>query len=138
MFSCRLFLCKLFLLLIFLYFLAHFLLDGNDLGWMPPSPDLSFVTDSPKKKHPDGPLVMKDGILDVGKTKNNKLVKAVLMESPMDEIIGINEGVNGGKRRKKLPISEQFLTVSGMILYFLYLKVSKNSSHGATNRRNTV
>ena len=112
MFSCRLFLCKIFLLLIFLYFLAHFLLDGHDLGWMPPSPDLSFVTDSPKKKHPDGPLVMKDGILDdsISKANNNKLVKAVLMESPMDEIIGINE--EGKKRRNKLPISEQFLTVS--------------------------
>lgn len=112
MFSCRLFFLKLFILLIFLYFLAHFLLNGQqDLGWMPPPPDLTFVTDSPKKKHPDGPLVLKEGILEEegGKGRGrNKLVKAVLMESAVE----INEGGEGNKgRRRKLPISEQFLAV---------------------------
>jgi hypothetical protein len=100
---------------------------------MPPPPDLSHVTDSMAKKHPDGPLVMNDGILAEEKTsgKSRKLTKIVLMDPAQMDIdadeddVKIKGGGGGeeetentkkkARRKKKLPISEQFLAVSEIL-----------------------
>nr|CAD2188930.1 unnamed protein product [Meloidogyne enterolobii] len=69
----RWFCCKLCVFILFFYIVTlHILLliYRRDLEWMPPRPDdLSYATDSPSKKHPDGPLLMSDGLLFVGTTK---------------------------------------------------------------------
>jgi len=100
---CRLWLfLKLAAIFLLLYGMAHLLLSGQDLGWMPPAPDLTYVTDSPRKKHPDGPLVLRDGILAESEENKGKLVKAVLVEPAEANFdVQIKEGNDGQKKKVK-------------------------------------
>lgn len=97
---------------------------------MPPAADMSHVTDSPRKKHPDGPLVLRDGILieeakekeiDVRKKPNGgKFMKQHGNEAAAGHddvhIVDIERPLQAGmaerqrQRRQRLPISERFLT----------------------------
>uniref|UniRef100_A0A1I8AZS5 Transmembrane protein n=1 Tax=Meloidogyne hapla TaxID=6305 RepID=A0A1I8AZS5_MELHA len=99
----------LFVYIIILHILL--LIHRRDLEWMPPRPDdLSYATDSPSKKHPDGPLLMSDGLLSGGTTKEK--LKGLNKGGNVEYKIREMPQKNLRKTIKPLPINQSFLNVS--------------------------
>ncbi|KAF7638051.1 hypothetical protein Mgra_00002505, partial [Meloidogyne graminicola] len=105
---CRFCAIILFLYIIFIHFLL--LIYRRDLEWMPTKSDeLRYATDLPSKKHPDGPLLINDGIPTI-----KYLVKEKLKEN-LNEKINIEYKIielkqkNIKKLIKPLPINQSFL-----------------------------